>query len=302
MPKITFIYAYEQETWSTPLSLLNEFKYTHAWDTEIVSIGSNSLGYYHDDNLKNWIESSPKTDIVLFMDWGRFDSPYLNKNLLPSAFWIQESGDDPQNWERNSPKCTRFSLTFTPDYDSYERYKLTYNNKVLWLTHFCDSRIHQPILNIDKNYLATTSRGSGNSQFLDRLTEHSGGLIVNQNGFIGIEHSKFLQSGLMVVQNSRWGEITRRIFEGMGCGQMVITDRLHPNKKLEELFTDGVDIVLYDNIVDCIEKINYYAKNNQERMTIANNGYLKVKNNHTQKQRVETLIQEWKEWKNFQLV
>ena len=29
------------------------------------------------------------------------------------------------------------------------------------------------------------------------------------------EHTEFLNSGLMVVQKSRWGEITRRIFEGM---------------------------------------------------------------------------------------
>jgi hypothetical protein len=296
-PKITFIYAHEGEEWSTPLSLLNEFKFTHNWDTEIVSIGSNSTGHYHDEYLTEWISSKPKTDIVLFMDWGRFDSPYLDKSLVPNALWIQESGDDPQNWERNSPKCGRFDLTLTPDWDSYEMYKSTYNNNVLWWTHFSDSRIHQPMQVLGKRHLAVSSRGYGNSQFLDTLTDHSGGSIVNRNGFMGIDHSKFLQSGLMVVQNSRWGEITRRIFEGMGCGQMVITDRLHPNKKLEELFTDGVDIVLYDDMVDCIQKINYYAKNDKERMRIAKNGYLKVKNNHTQKQRVQTLIDEWEKWK-----
>lgn len=297
MPKITLIYAHENEEWSTPLSLLNEFKYTHNWETEIISIGSNSKAHYHDVNLKKWLESNPTTDIVIFMDWGRFDSPLLDKKYIPSAFWIQESGDDPQNWERNSPKCVRFDLTFTPDYDSYERYKTVYNNNVIWLTHFCDSRINYPMDDIPKINLATTSRGYGNSKFLDTLTNHSNGSIVNRNGFIGIEHSKFLQSGLMVIQNSRWGEITRRIFEGMGCGQLVLTDRLHPNKKLEELFTDGVDIVLYDDIVDCINKINYYSKNEEARLKIAENGYLKVKNNHTQKQRVEVLINEWIKWK-----
>jgi len=105
--KITFIYAYEKgEIWSTPLSIINEFK-NKGWDTEIVSIGSNSQAYYHDNDLKKWVESKPKTDIVMFMDWGRFDSPYLNKDLVP-AFWVQESGDDPQNFERNYPKANRF--------------------------------------------------------------------------------------------------------------------------------------------------------------------------------------------------
>ena len=38
--KITFIYAYENEEWSTPLSLATEFD-ERGWDVGIVSIGSN---------------------------------------------------------------------------------------------------------------------------------------------------------------------------------------------------------------------------------------------------------------------
>ena len=89
--KITFIYDYKEgETWSTPMSLVNEFKKRN-WEVDIIKT--------NDTDLKNWIDSKPQTDIVLFMDWGRFDSEYLNKDLVP-AFWIQESGDDPQNFER----------------------------------------------------------------------------------------------------------------------------------------------------------------------------------------------------------
>ncbi len=296
-PKITFIYAYEGEKWSTPLSLLNEFKYSKNWDTEIISIGSNSTGHYHETNLKEWVESKPKTDIVLFMDWGRFSSPYLNKDLV-DAFWVQESGDDPQNWKFNSPKCKGFHLTVTPDYPSYEMYKNFYNINALWMPHWADTRIHLPMAMQTLPYLAVTTRGYGNSEFLDTLTDHSNGSIGNKNGMEGLEHSRFLQSGKMVVQNSRWGEVTRRIFEGMACGRMVITDRLHHSRKLEELFTENEHIVLYDNMVDCIEKINYYATNDKERNKIAQRGYHRVLNNHTQKQRVNTLIEEWEKFKS----
>ena len=82
------------------------------------------------------------------------------------------------------------------------------------------------------------------------------------------EHTDFLNQGLMVIQNSRWGEITRRIFEGMTCGKMVICDRLEKSKKLDELFVDGEDIVYYDDIFDCVEKINYYRENEEERERI----------------------------------
>lgn len=297
MPKVTFIYAHEpNEVWSTPLSLVNEF-IDRKWETEIISIGSNRTGQYHDRNLREWVESNPTTDMVIFLDWGRFDSSYLDKYKLPTAFWVQESGDDPQNWERNSPKCNRFHLTVTPDYPSYQKYKSVYNNNVLWFTHWADSRIHKPLSDVKIQFVATTTRGMGSSQLLDTLTQHSEGSIGNKNGMDGLEHTRFLQSGLMVLQNSRWGEITRRIFEGMACGKMVLTDRLDESRKLEELFTDGVDIVFYDDIVDCIEKINYYANNERERELIAQRGYENVMKNHTQKQRVDVLIKQWSDWK-----
>jgi hypothetical protein len=87
--RIAFIYAYENgEIWSTPMSLINEFK-ERQWDVDIISIGSNRTGIYHDEYLRKWIESNPNVDIVMFMDWGRFDSPFLDKKYIPNAFWIQ---------------------------------------------------------------------------------------------------------------------------------------------------------------------------------------------------------------------
>lgn len=287
--KATFIYAYEEgETWSTPMSLINELK-ERGWEIDIVSIGSNRTGTYHDRNLRAWVESKPKTDLVLFMDWGRFDSPYLNKDLVP-AVWVQESGDDPQNFSRNSPKAKRFHYTLTPDYPSYLTYKQLGINAEWW-PHFADTRIHYPMSDVKLEYLAVTSRGMGGSEFLDTLTMHSDGMVGNQNGFTGIDHSKFLQSGLMVVQNSRWGEVTRRIFEAMACGKMVITDRLESSRKLEELFTDKIDIVYYNDLTECINLMNYYAENHEERQRIASSGMENVLRHHTQKVRVDKLLE-----------
>jgi len=290
--KITFIYAYEGETWSTPLSIVNEFK-NRGWETEIISIGSNSKAYYHDTDLKKWVESKPKTDLVMFMDWGRFDSPYLNKDLVP-AFWIQESGDDPQNFERNYPKANRFHITLTPDHDSYLEYTKRGINAIWW-THFADTQIHKP-QNVPIKYAAVTSRGKGGSELLDILTEHSEGVIANQGGWQGEEHSKFLCSGVMVIQNSRWGEVTRRIFEAMACGKMVLTDRLNESKKLHELFVENEEIVFYDDIVECINKINHYTNSPEELNSIALRGREKILSLHTQVQRVNTILEQWKNY------
>ena len=292
--KITFIYAYEQEEWSTPLSLAKEFE-SQGWEVEFVSIGSNRLQNWNDEELKKWIESKPKTDIVLFMDWGRFTSTYLDKKLV-DAFWVQESGDDPQNFDRNFPKSERFHITLSPDADSVEEYKRR-GIDAHWWTHFADTRVQNP-LETKPEYVAVTTRGKGGSEFLDQLTYHAGGAVGNKNNLGPKEHTEFLNKGKMVIQHSRWGEVTRRIFEGMACGKMVLCDKLDKSKKLDELFEDGKDIVYYDDIIDCIYKMNHYSGNDAEREKIAVNGYNKVMDNHTQKQRVEFIINKYKEWKS----
>ena len=290
--KITFIYDYKQnETWSTPLSLLNEFK-ERGWETEIVPIPNGD-----DSQLQLWIQQDTPTDIVLFMDWGRFDSKWLDKSLKPNSFWIQESGDDPQNFERNYPKASKFHYTITPDKVSAEEYRICGINAD-WVPHWADTAVQFP-MNLEPQYVAVTSRGRGGSAFLDYLTDWAEGAIGNRNGMDAKEHTEFLNTGLMVIQNSRWKEITRRIFEAMACGKMVLTDRLDETTGLSEMFIDGEDIVYYDEMFDCIEKINYYNENEEERERIAYNGMAKVIANHTQIQRVDKLIEKWK---NYRLV
>ena len=269
--KITFIYAYENEEWSTPMALAKEFK-SQGWEIDFVSIGSNRTGQYHDRDIQTWLDSKPQTDIVLFMDWGRFDSPLLDKNLV-DAFWVQESGDDPQNFEKNFPKSERFHITLSPDSDATEEYKKR-GRDAYWWTHFADTRVQFPI-QIKSEYVAVTTRGRGGSEFLDLLTQHGGGTVGNQNNLGPKEHTEFLNKGLMVVQKSRWGEITRRIFEGMACGKLVLCDRLAESKKLHELFTEGEEIVFYDDMIDCITKMNKYNEDELERNRIANNGMKK---------------------------
>jgi hypothetical protein len=295
--KITVIYAFPHNTieWSTPSSIYREFD-LRGWEVELINI-KDEFGNLTEKYLKNFTESDSNPDIVLFMDWGQFDSIYLDKKYKPNAFWIQESGDDPQRFFVNHTLSHKFHLTITPDYQSYLQYKNLGRN-VQWITHFADTRIYKPY-DVDINYLAVCSRGKGHSNFIDTICDMSEGQIVNIRGYLGEEHGKFLRSGMIVLQNSRFKEITRRIFEGACCGRLVLTDRLPEHTKMGELLIDGKDIVYYDNIEDCINKINYYAEHAEEREQIAINGMRTVLSNYTQVQVVDKLI---KEWKNYQLV
>jgi len=234
MPNIAFIFAYrETDKWNIPLAVVEEFK-SRGWDTSIYSLFDSNDNYV-DDNVYKLLES--KYDVIMHMDWGRHLSPILSQLRNTGAFCVMEAGDDPQNFERNMVKAPWFNLILTPDARSARGYcNRGYN--AMWWTHFADIKIYKP-LEVEEKHIAVTSRGRGSSQILDALADYYYGDVINQNGWEGEEHTKFLNSGKMVIQHSRWGEITRRIFEGMACGKMVITDRLHKDTLLERLFTEG---------------------------------------------------------------
>jgi hypothetical protein len=294
--KLTVIYAFPHNVieWSTPSSIYEEFK-SRGWEVELVNI-KDEFGNTTEKYLKEFVESDSNPDIVLFMDWGQFDSIYLDKKYKPNSFCMQESGDDPQRFFVNHTLAHKFHFTFTPDYQSYLKYKQLGINAE-WITHFADTRIYKPY-DVPIEYVAVSSRGQGHSDFIDAIADVSDGQITNQRGFLGEDHGKFLCSGLMVIQNSRFQEITRRIFEGACCGRLVLTDRLPENTRIEELLEDKKHIVYYDNINDCMDKINYYGEHTEERELIAEQGRKHILNNYTQTQVVDKLLENYKFLKN----
>lgn len=279
----------ESDLWSPPISILNEFKRL-GWSSKIYTLFDDNENYV-DDNIHELLKTRP--DIIMHMDWGQHTSQILGELKKTGAYCIMESGDDPQKYDANSVKASWFDLILSPDIRCVEKYReMGYNAH--WWTHFSDTEIYFPIqMNLD--YIAVCSRGMGNgASIIDTLSQKYPDQIVNKNGWHGSEHNKFLNSGEIVLQQSRYGEITRRIFEGMSCKKLVLADRLDSSTKIQDLFQDGEDIVFYENEIDCLNKIVYYCNNREEAKRIAENGYNKVLNHHTQKQRVEFIINKWK--------
>lgn len=305
---VAFIFAHRStDVWNTPLSIVNEFK----------RIGCNTFIYSLFDLYDNYVDSGVslliehnstgkfRPDLVIYMDWGRFDSPLLDKKHIPNAFWIMESGDDPQNFERNSTKAHKFDLILTPAYDSYLKYNSKGHN-TLWWTHFADSTIHAPyngFTPFDELPRARSTRGVGGSNLMDHLSHVMPDKFINRNGLAGREYGDFLNSGFIVFQHSRWQEITRRVFEGMACQKLVITDKLPEHTNIDSLFTEDEDIVYYENVPECISKINYYLSEEGKAtaLKIAENGFKKVMSNHTQVQRVEDILKQYTKWKESSL-
>jgi hypothetical protein len=286
--KIGFVYEYGDEKWSTPGSLMSEFK----------SRG-HDVSRYHLTHSETRLLPYQNLDIIITMDWKGIDiPPSTHDQLDDSIFMIRENADTPQNYQKHLPHLHRYDLLLTPDYTSSEAYKAL-GHDCVWFNHFADTTIHTQYRGTDTYPRVRSTRGQNGSEFMYHLESVMPNTFINRNGMIGKEYGQFLNNADIVLQNSRWHEITRRIFEGMACCRMVLTDRLPADTHIDDLFIENEDIIYYDGFADCISKINYYLcdEGAAERWRIAKNGYDKVKANHTQVQRADLIIAKYNEWK-----
>ena len=82
-------------------------------------------------------------------------------------------------------------------------------------------------------------------------------------------------------------DINYRTFETLGCKTFILTNY---TENLEKLFDIGNEIITYNSKEDLMKKISFYLSNDKERERIAENGYNRVKKDHTYLKRAEQLL------------
>lgn len=82
--------------------------------------------------------------------------------------------------------------------------------------------------------------------------------------------------------------LSLRIWDVLGCGGFLLTNF---QSEISEYFEIGRDLVCYESLPDLLEKTNYYLHHEDERKTIAANGYEKVKLHHSYTNRLRDIIQ-----------
>lgn len=290
----------EGDVWSIPLSFFYEFKrlghnvkiFNNLNDDQSGITQLDPRAWTEKGVIEMLTEANNRTfvpDIIIHFDFGLFNSSLLNKSLFPSAKWVYESGDDPQCFNYNLRKVQKgnFDLIMSPDIRTTKEYmRLGYN--AVWSPHFAD-----PLFLGEEKipiYDAITSRHFSEPFFV-KLKTLLGERFTARDSFIKEDlHLPFLKQGKIVVQNSKYKEITRRIFEGMLAKRLVIVDRPDSETCIDLLFTEDKDIVYFNSIEDCVDKINYYSSNDKKREELAINGFNKVKKFHTIHNRVSKLL------------
>lgn len=240
-----------------------------------------------------------KPDVLYLFDYGVYDCIYLSKTTFPDVLLVSELGDLPQAFGNHRSKIGKFDLYFAPCHQSVETLK-KFGHNAHWQTHFADTRWFYP-RNIVKDTLVTTTCGSRGYAHLtgltDKLKDVFGDSFKNERYFYGLDHGDFLAKGHINFQCSQFGEVTRRVFEGMAVGNMMLTDRLSEKTHINDLFIEDKDIVYYSSIDECIDKIKYYMNNDKERLAIAKSGHDKVIANHS----ITARVDEWEKIVNDHL-
>jgi spore maturation protein CgeB len=92
----------------------------------------------------------------------------------------------------------------------------------------------------------------------------------------------------IVLNESNRGDLNMRVFEGMSCGSLVLTDRIANGQ--EELFTDGQHLAVYDNVEDLFQKIHFYIADDVQRTLIAQRGQEEVHSKNTYDARARFML------------
>lgn len=289
-------FAFGEGSWNTPKGVElelgsrgHDIKLFNLYHANGAILPRHTIRTYSNEGLNQLMElyrHGYKPDVIFLLDYGPFDSLIFDKQYFPDSIVVTELGDEPQSIRLHWPKAGRVHLGLSPDLPSVGIHR-QHGHNVVWWTHWADQRIFYPRQNIIPIYDCVST--CGGRQYTADIQNALGDRFNNTRYYYGDAHAERLSLGKMVFQNSQFKEITRRVFEGMACGRMVITDRLPPETGMNDLFKENEDIVYYDNANDAIDKIKYYSEHDSERERIAKNGYDKVMANHTTKQRVDTL-------------
>ena len=116
------------------------------------------------------------------------------------------------------------------------------------------------------------------------------GIIQNSIKKMGIKsfttrviHKQYIkkinESKIFVISNNINKRLSMKYTEAMACGTFVLSDK--PEDFAKQGFIDGKHIVIYNDIKDMKEKIQYYLKHDNERLKIAKNGMDFVRKNHS---------------------
>lgn len=229
---------------------------------------------------------------VLFLQRGDGFPVELLKNInKPKFFWASE----PLAFQRDQDHLIKsgiFDHVFVHTNLCREKVikgKWLPENKVSVLLNGFDEKLHRKIesspKDIDILFIGTIT--PRRKEILEELGKSFNIAVVRALGEDMV--SLFNRSKIILnIHSYGWYLDTEtRIFEALGCGSFVITEKLSE----ENPFISGKHLIEVEDIEEMKEKISYYLLHDQERETITRQGYTEALANHTYNKRAQYMAE-----------
>lgn len=260
--------------------------------TFVGTAGIERPGYPPDIDLLALYNDLPiKPDLFLYIDSGhRSYLPFnLHKLPCPTAAYLI---DVHIGSKLRLPVAEFFDYVFVAQKNETEAYKRARTQYVAWLPLACDPtttndqlKVDDPIYDI--GFVGNVPPGSERERLLNMMATHF--QINDYHQYYPPEEiSSIYANSKIVFNHSILNDINMRVFESMACGSMLVAQ--HLNNGLEDLFTDGEQLITYRTDEELVKKITYYLENEEEREKIAAAGLEAVINFHTYDHRCQTII------------
>lgn len=240
-------------------------------DEQRFSCDISFIGNLYEDNSYNSFVHYFPEDVATELKL------YLLKNLC--------NWNEPKPWPRVSQKTVDFMCqTFQADNWNRQQMDLDLYLGLLFLSRKLAEMDRITVLNTLAEHYTVDLYTKSDCSFLRNVQIHQG---VDYN----TDMSKifFLSKiNLNITLPSIETGLPQRILDIMGAGGFVLTNY---QQEIDELFTVGKDIEVFHNLDELMEKTAYYLSHEQERLQIAMNGYLKVREHFSYVHQLKKILQ-----------
>ncbi len=232
----------------------------------------------------------PAPDLYLCIDPSvRYFPPGIEELPVPTLCWLGDIHIG--TWRQQVARF--FDFVLLPHQDYLPEYQAAVGHKQLaWLPLYMPPSI-QPQADLPRSFdvafVGNIVRAHRKTQRAQRLQLLEQRYTVNDwhRLYTQAELSRIYSQARIVLNVTINGDVNLRLFEGTGCGALVLTDSTANG--LPELFDAGRELVVYHDNQDLLEKIDYYLAHEDERARIAQAGQRRTLTDHTYARRAQTL-------------
>ncbi|MEX2121003.1 MAG: glycosyltransferase [Pirellulales bacterium] len=231
-------------------------------------------------------ESIPRRgfDFYLNIDDGlRYELPV---DLHPSAWWAIDTHID---FDWSLSKAKTFDFVFAAQRNGAERLRREGISTAQWLPLALNPRVHrrhEVLKTLDVAFVGNQFPGP-RADLLRLIQWNLSRVFVGQA--YGDEMARIYSSARIVFNRSVADDVNMRVFEGVGCGSLVLTNNLAQNGQ-DDLLRRGTHLETYDDAEELLDKIRYYRGHEPARERIAAAGLAEGLARHTYAHRMRQLL------------